>query len=207
MGPRLPPWLVAQQPHQTEAGLGACLPPYTAACPPRLSVPGAGLVETSTNLAGVKPQGPAEGGHAVFAVQCSTRSSLMPALEQVGVDCAWRGVRGRGGLRVGVGSARRLLHMCDAVPPCEAAPWPLCRRPCSQVRSSISRIGCLVGAEVDQVCVAARQAAHRVAPAATAAAGRAGEPGRCCPLFTVAPPACPAAPPRRAGHSVPGVGA
>lgn len=43
----------------------------------------AGLVETSTNLASIKPQ-PAEGGQAVFAVQCSTRSSLMPALEQVG---------------------------------------------------------------------------------------------------------------------------
>lgn len=44
-----------------------------------------GLVETSTNLASIKPQpgGSDVDGQAVFAVQCSTRSSLMPALEQV----------------------------------------------------------------------------------------------------------------------------
>ncbi|KAL4434503.1 hypothetical protein ABPG75_000944 [Micractinium tetrahymenae] len=49
-----------------------------------------GLVETSTNLASIKPLAAkvAAGGaggspKAAFAVQCSTRSSLMPALEQV----------------------------------------------------------------------------------------------------------------------------
>lgn len=43
-----------------------------------------GLVETSTNLASVKPvESDAAAGQACFAVQCSTRSSLMPALEQV----------------------------------------------------------------------------------------------------------------------------
>jgi hypothetical protein len=43
-----------------------------------------GLVETSTNLASVKP-GPAEGGSAPqkYMVQCSTRSSLGPPLEAV----------------------------------------------------------------------------------------------------------------------------
>ncbi|EFN51344.1 hypothetical protein CHLNCDRAFT_59267 [Chlorella variabilis] len=41
-----------------------------------------GLVETSSNLASIEPQEVAS-GKAAFAVQCSTRSSLMPALEQV----------------------------------------------------------------------------------------------------------------------------
>lgn len=50
-----------------------------------------GLVETSTNLASIKPvdASAAAGSASViskasFAVQCSTRSTLMPALEQVG---------------------------------------------------------------------------------------------------------------------------
>ena len=43
----------------------------------------AGLVETSTNLASIKPLPASSDGKAGFAVQCSTRSSLMPALEQV----------------------------------------------------------------------------------------------------------------------------
>jgi hypothetical protein len=43
----------------------------------------AGLVETSTNLASIKPLPAGSDGLAGFAVQCSTRSSLMPALEQV----------------------------------------------------------------------------------------------------------------------------
>ncbi len=40
----------------------------------------AGLVETSTNLASVRPKG-AGAGWAEFAVQCSTRSSMMAPLE------------------------------------------------------------------------------------------------------------------------------
>lgn len=63
--------------------------------PPPFNLPGSllpGLVETSTNLASIKAvaagnAGPT--GKAVFAVQCSTRSSLMPALEQVGVRRSW----------------------------------------------------------------------------------------------------------------------
>lgn len=50
----------------------------------RTFIPSAGLVETSTNLASIKPQLGSADGRAEFAVQCSTRSSLMPALEQVG---------------------------------------------------------------------------------------------------------------------------
>ncbi|KAI3439136.1 hypothetical protein D9Q98_001544 [Chlorella vulgaris] len=42
-----------------------------------------GLVETSSNLASVKAQGAGDGATTSFAVTCSTRSSLMPALEQV----------------------------------------------------------------------------------------------------------------------------
>jgi hypothetical protein len=42
----------------------------------------AGLVETSSNLASVKLQ-ESVGDKAAFVVQCSTRSSMMPALQQV----------------------------------------------------------------------------------------------------------------------------
>ena len=44
----------------------------------------AGLVETSTNLASVKPAeggSGGSGGGAAYLINCSTRSSLMPALE------------------------------------------------------------------------------------------------------------------------------
>lgn len=40
-----------------------------------------GLVESSTNLASVQP-GPVEGSSVLYRVQCSTRSSLMHALER-----------------------------------------------------------------------------------------------------------------------------
>lgn len=47
----------------------------------------AGLVETSTNLASVKLQAPTHTGplaaHVTYSIVCCTRSSLMPALENV----------------------------------------------------------------------------------------------------------------------------
>ncbi|CAK0786449.1 hypothetical protein CVIRNUC_009662 [Coccomyxa viridis] len=42
-----------------------------------------GLVETSSNLASVKPEGPEGSAPSAYKVNCSTRSSLLPALEQV----------------------------------------------------------------------------------------------------------------------------
>jgi dipeptidase D len=41
-----------------------------------------GLVETSSNLASVRPAAAAQGGRVTYRLQCSTRSSLMPALER-----------------------------------------------------------------------------------------------------------------------------
>ena len=43
----------------------------------------AGLVETSSNLASVKPEESEGGAPTAYKVNCSTRSSLLPALEQV----------------------------------------------------------------------------------------------------------------------------
>ena len=61
---------------------GAVVPPCTRAARP-LTPPPPSLVETSTNLAAVKP---GEGGSdgASFTVTCSTRSSLAAPLELVG---------------------------------------------------------------------------------------------------------------------------
>ena len=48
---------------------------------PRILI--AGLVETSTNLASVKPASSNESAPSAYKINCSTRSSLSPALENV----------------------------------------------------------------------------------------------------------------------------
>lgn len=106
-------------------------------------------METSTNLASIKPQPSDAGGQAVFAVQCSTRSSLMPALEQVRKQTS----------EVAGGcwfcNANNLT--CSAARHLAAARRPLLIAALNhlplpvQVRSSIGRIGRLCGAEVEQV--------------------------------------------------------
>ena len=78
-----------------------------------------GLVETSTNLASVKAEEGAA-GHTAFTITTSTRSSLTPALEQVGACLNCRHARTR--LRQGyVGAAA-----ADAPPPKKALLWSRC---------------------------------------------------------------------------------
>ena len=46
-------------------------------------LPISGLVETSTNLASVKPDSSKGSAPSAYKINCSTRSSLSPALENV----------------------------------------------------------------------------------------------------------------------------
>jgi hypothetical protein len=48
---------------------------------PWISMPG--LVETSTNLASVKPDSSNGSAPSAYKINCSTRSSLLPALENI----------------------------------------------------------------------------------------------------------------------------
>lgn len=163
-------------PGQLLAAVCSCT--LAAACNP---VHSAGLVETSTNLASIKPldasatAGNASGASkAAFVVQCATRSALMPALEQVGPHEALRwsvlmqGCAGDDAVRlalsrvavgrktmqtatVGTRMAGNLRLTAQSFT-AKLRPMPFPLR-CSQVRSTIARIGRLCGAEVEQVGV------------------------------------------------------